>query len=113
MVDHNMTEKQPIIPPKSAPIDKAGRAVVRGLAGALPFVGSAIAEAIEVVYKLEGNSIAKQKNNNGSAKPIAVNASNESEEDNGLLPCPQCGEKTLRPEGRCFTCSNCLWTKCD
>ena len=75
--------------------------------------GTAIAEAIEAVYKLEGNSIAKQKNNNGSAKPIAVNASNESEEDNGLLPCPQCGEKTLRPEGRCFTCSNCLWTKCD
>ncbi len=75
--------------------------------------GTAIAEAIEVVYKLEGNSTAKTKNNNGSAKPIAVNAANKSEEDNGLLPCPQCGEKTLRPEGRCFTCSNCLWTKCD
>lgn len=75
--------------------------------------GTAIAEAIEAVYKLEGNSLAKTKNNNGSAKPIAVNAANKSEEDNGLLPCPQCGEKTLRPEGRCFTCSNCLWTKCD
>lgn len=75
--------------------------------------GTAIAEAIEVVYKLEGNSIAKPKSNNGSAKQVAVNAANKSEEDNGLLPCPQCGEKTLRPEGRCFTCSNCLWTKCD
>lgn len=49
MADDNPTDKQPIIPPKSAPVDKVGRAVVRGLAGVLPLVGSAIAEAIEYI----------------------------------------------------------------
>lgn len=27
--------------------------------------------------------------------------------------CPECGEKTLKPEGKCVTCSNCGWSKCE
>ena len=75
--------------------------------------GTAIAEAIEAIYKLEGNSLGKEKKKNAPVKPATVKLTDENEEDNGLLACPQCGQKTLRPEGRCFTCSNCLWTRCD
>ena len=75
--------------------------------------GTAIAEAIEAIYKLEGNSLGKEKKKNAPVKPATVKLPDENEEDNGLLACPQCGQKTLRPEGRCFTCSNCLWTRCD
>ena len=58
-------------------------------------------------------AIAKAKKNDTPSKQQADSLTAADEEDNGLLPCPQCGKKTLRPEGRCFTCSNCLWTKCD
>lgn len=36
-------------------------------------------------------------------------------ESNGtvLLPCPECGKKTLRPEGKCYTCSNCGYNACE
>ena len=27
-------------------------------------------------------------------------------------PCPECGKKTLIPEGKCVTCSNCGWNAC-
>lgn len=27
--------------------------------------------------------------------------------------CPECGEKTLKPEGKCVTCTNCGWSKCE
>lgn len=29
-----------------------------------------------------------------------------------LLPCPECHERTLRPEGKCYTCSSCGYNKC-
>ena len=29
------------------------------------------------------------------------------------LVCPECGKKTLKPEGKCVTCSNCGWSKCE
>lgn len=51
--------------------------------------GACIGEAIELVY--------------GSTQ----------EEPTGLLKCPSCGEPTLRPEGKCFNCSNCGYSKCD
>lgn len=34
-------------------------------------------------------------------------------EHDGYLVCPECGKHTLRPEGKCFTCSNCGYSKCD
>lgn len=27
--------------------------------------------------------------------------------------CPECGKKTLIPEGKCVTCSNCGWSRCE
>ena len=27
--------------------------------------------------------------------------------------CPECGKKTLIPEGKCVTCTNCGWSKCE
>jgi len=72
--------------------------------------GTAIAEAIDAVYRLQDNSLAKAKKKSVPVKQMSIDL---TEEDNGLLACPQCGQKTLRPEGRCFTCSNCLWTRCD
>ena len=51
--------------------------------------GACIGEAIELVY------------------------GNTQEGTNGLLACPSCGELTLRPEGKCFNCSNCGYSKCD
>lgn len=52
--------------------------------------GAAIADIIEKAYH----------------KEIVVDTS-------GLIACPECGEKTLRPEGKCYTCHNCRYTKCD
>lgn len=37
----------------------------------------------------------------------------EPKPEHEYLPCPQCGKLTLVPEGRCATCVNCLYSKCD
>ena len=34
-------------------------------------------------------------------------------EEEGFLVCPSCHKRTLRPEGKCFTCSNCGYNACD
>ncbi len=36
----------------------------------------------------------------------------QSTNNMGFTECPECGEKTLRAEGGCFTCSNCSYSKC-
>ena len=75
--------------------------------------GTAIAEAIEAVYKTDAMALPAKRKKSQPVKSEGAKAVAAAEEDNGLLACPQCGQKTLRPEGRCFTCSNCLWTRCD
>jgi len=55
--------------------------------------GNAIAEAIQEVYRKTTTA----------TEPIKEK----------LLECPECGEKTLKPEGRCFTCTNCMYSKCE
>jgi ribonucleoside-diphosphate reductase alpha chain len=52
--------------------------------------GNAIAEIIEKAYN-----------------------KNVEKDTSGLLACPSCGKKTLRPEGRCWNCQNCGWSKCE
>lgn len=32
---------------------------------------------------------------------------------NDLAVCPECGQKTLKPEGKCVNCTNCGYSKCD
>jgi ribonucleoside-diphosphate reductase alpha chain len=55
--------------------------------------GSAIAEAIEEVYR-------------ELKEP-------QKDEPVNKLACPSCGEHTLRPEGKCFNCSSCGYSRCD
>lgn len=61
--------------------------------------GNAIAHALELAYNKETKMVIKE-----------VKENNETE---GLLECPQCHKKTLRPEGKCFTCGNCGYSRCD
>ncbi len=49
MADDYPTDKQPIIPPKTYPVDKAVRAAIRAGVDVLPFGGNAISEAIEYI----------------------------------------------------------------
>ena len=56
---------------------------------------NAIADAIELVMK---------KQDIGETP---------TEDDTIKRVCPDCGKKTLIPEGKCVTCSNCGWSKCE
>ena len=64
--------------------------------------GNAIAHALEMAYNKETKMVIKE-----------VKETKESEDMEGLLECPQCHKKTLRPEGKCFTCGNCGYNRCD
>ena len=66
----------------------------------------AIAEAIEKSYKEKENDYPSKQIDR---QEIIVDAVLW----NGMIACPECGEKTLRPEGRCFTCTSCLYSKCE
>ena len=52
-----------------------------------------------------GNAIAK-------ALEMSYTKDIEEEDISGLLECPSCHQKTLRPEGKCFTCS-CGYSRCE
>lgn len=83
--------------------------------------GTAIAEAIDTVYKHNlRRAMCDSKQPGLPLQTEACAAQTEAcatslvkvQMDLGLLPCPSCGEKTFLPEGRCGTCTNCLWNKC-
>lgn len=59
--------------------------------------GSAIADAVEEEY-LRIKTLKKES--------IEIT-------DDSLMPCPECGEKTMKPEGRCNVCTSCGYSKCD
>jgi ribonucleoside-diphosphate reductase alpha chain len=47
---------------------------------------------------------------------LALEVEDKKEEDDDVVikrPCPSCGKHTLIPEGKCVTCSNCGWSKCE
>lgn len=76
----------------------------------------AIAEVIEEAYKDYGQEEAwNEPEPNGETrydyKGVTTEELNSTAK--GLILCPECGERTLRPEGRCFTCTNCLYSKCE
>lgn len=77
--------------------------------------GTAIAEAIETVYK-QNQSLYKDRNaiqETCATTSQQLQANSSAEKTNtGLLACPKCGENTFMPEGRCGTCTSCLWNKC-
>lgn len=69
--------------------------------------GSAIAEAVEKMYDI------LQQNPNAVFVPNdfvpVVNKSTTIE----YMECPECRERTLRPEAKCFNCSNCGYSRCE
>ena len=59
---------------------------------------NAIADAIESAMG-KGKTVHKPKS--------------KEEEPTINRECPECGKKTLIPEGKCVTCSNCGWSRCE
>lgn len=79
---------------------------------------SCIASAIRDIYKdLQENKTAIEDAKNTFEKALteeAQKAIHEIKEDihNGKMKCPECGEYTLIPDGKCAYCNNCGYSKC-
>lgn len=79
---------------------------------------SCIASAIRDIYKdLQENKAAIEDAKNTFEKALteeAQKAIHEVKEDihNGKMKCPECGEYTLIPDGKCAYCNNCGYSKC-
>lgn len=70
--------------------------------------GNAIADALQKAYKeLQNTKIAPKK----SEKYVKI-AEEEPKKYANALTCPECGEQ-LKSEGRCFSCPNCGFSKCE
>ena len=88
-----------------------------GLSLSCPY---AIAEAIEEEYK----NINKE-HKDITADKFEMNAGKQSESiqeeekfvkelhQDAAMTCPECGNNTLIPEGKCVTCKMCGFSKCD
>ena len=77
--------------------------------------GSCIGEAIEKYYKqLHDIELPKVAEPKGCAcEKLHKDVQSNKEGKVQLAKCPECGERTLRPEGKCVTCSSCGFSKCD
>jgi ribonucleotide reductase alpha subunit len=79
---------------------------------------SCIASAIRDIYKdLQENKTAIEDAKNTFEKALTEEtqkAIHEIKEDihNGKMKCPECGEYTLIPDGKCAYCNNCGYSKC-
>lgn len=79
---------------------------------------SCIASAIRDIYKdLQENKTALEDAKNTFEKALTEEtqkAIHEVKEDihNGKMKCPECGEYTLIPDGKCAYCNNCGYSKC-
>lgn len=79
---------------------------------------SCIASAIRDIYKdLQENKTALEDVKNTFEKALTEEtqkAIHEVKEDihNGKMKCPECGEYTLIPDGKCAYCNNCGYSKC-
>lgn len=77
-----------------------------------------IASAIRDIYKdLQENKTALEDAKNTFEKALTEEtqkAIHEVKEDihNGKMKCPECGEYTLIPDGKCAYCNNCGYSKC-
>lgn len=79
---------------------------------------SCIASAIRDIYKdLQENKTALEDAKNTFEKALTEETQKaiyEVKEDihNGKMKCPECGEYTLIPDGKCAYCNNCGYSKC-
>lgn len=69
--------------------------------------GNAIADALQKAYKELNLMPVKEE-----PKPIEVKKEQVKVVKTNLLICPECGEQ-LKSEGRCFSCPNCGFSKCE
>jgi NAD(P)H-nitrite reductase large subunit len=73
--------------------------------------GSCIGEALEKYYNELKGITPKTKMSaaasRGGMPTLVVDLAEK------LMPCPECKEETLRPDGKCYTCHNCGYSRCD
>ena len=76
---------------------------------------SCIADALEATYKL-----LNEKHGKGEvpkevieAEMPVVTCCEPLEEPKDLAICPECGKRTLKPEGKCVNCIECGYSKCE
>ena len=79
---------------------------------------SCIASAIRDIYKdLQENKTALEDAKNTFEKALTEETQKAIHEvkgdiHNGKMRCPECGEYTLIPDGKCAYCNNCGYSKC-
>ena len=79
---------------------------------------SCIASAIRDIYKdLQENKTAIEDAKNTFEKALTEETQKAIHEvkgdiHNGKMKCPECGEYTLIPDGKCAYCNNCGYSKC-
>ncbi len=77
---------------------------------------SCIADALEASYKLLANRHGKgdmPKEIIEAEMPVVANNYEPVEEHKDLAICPECGKRTLKPEGKCVNCIECGYSKCE
>lgn len=71
--------------------------------------GNAIADALQKAYKeLQSAKVAPKE----SIQSAKITDSSGKKHVKSALTCPECGEQ-LKSEGRCFSCPNCGFSKCE
>jgi ribonucleotide reductase alpha subunit len=77
--------------------------------------GSCIGEALETYYKdLTSIALPKKEEPKGCAcEKLHTVVKSSKEEKVQMAVCPECGERTLYPDGKCVSCKNCGYSKCD
>ena len=70
--------------------------------------GNAIADAIEKMYDILKQNPKAEFVEVTKPKPSVIVTTGIE-----YMECPECHEKTLRPEAKCFNCSNCGYSRCD
>jgi len=73
---------------------------------------SCIADALEESYRMLGEQHGKSKVDKAVIEkemPVLV----AKEEHKDLAICPECGKRTLKPEGKCVNCIECGYSKCE
>ena len=81
--------------------------------------GNAIAEALRKAYYDKTVEHKQEEETEGSCANCkntdfpSSKVDKQEQKDDGLMKCPDCGERTLRLEAKCVTCSSCGYSLCN